>query len=195
MTEQVTVGQRSERSKNAVRVALAALVAGAALAVALGVYGSRHQPTGLAITTFGFGSLIAMKVWLAVLAGVLAVGQLVSALWMYGRLARPAPRRLGLVHRFSGGTAVLVSLPVAYHCLWSLGFQTYDTRVLAHSLLGCLFYGAFVTKVVALHTKSSPGWLLPLAGGSLFTSLVVVVLTSAGWYLTTVGVPPSAGGY
>ena len=192
MTEQVTVGQRSER---AVRVAVVALVAGAAVAVALGVYGSRHQPTGLTISTFGFGSLIAMKVWLAVIAGVLGVGQLVSALWMYGKLGRPAPRGLGLVHRFSGGLAVLVSLPVAYHCLWSLGFQTYDTRVLLQSLLGCVFYGAFVTKVVALHTKSSPGWLLPLAGGSLLTALVVVVLTSAGWYLTTVGVPRSSGGY
>jgi len=192
MTQQMTVEQRSAR---AVRIALVALLGGAVVAVALGVYGSRHQPTGQAITTLGFGSMIAMKVWLAVIAGVLAVGQLVSALWMYGKLGRPAPRRLGLVHRFSGTAAVIVSLPAAYHCLWSLGFQTYDARVLAHSLLGCLFYGAFVTKVVALHTKSSPGWLLPLAGGTLLTALVVVVLTSAGWYLGTVGLPPTTGGY
>ena len=139
--------------------------------------------------------MIAMKVWLGVIAGVLALGQLVSALWMYGKLGRPAPLAVSLVHRFSGGAAVLVSLPVAYSCLWSLGFQTYDARVLAHSLFGCIFYGAFVTKVVALHTKSSPGWLLPLAGGTMLTALVVVVLASSVWYLTTVGIPAGAGGY
>jgi len=46
-----------------------------------------------------------------------------------------------------------------------------------------------------LHTKSSPGWLLPLAGGIVVSALVVVVLASSVWYLTTVGVPPGAGGY
>jgi hypothetical protein len=192
MSGQTTVGQPAGR---AVRVALVAFVAGAAVAVALGVYGSRHQPTGEVITTLGFGSMIAMKVWLAVIAGVLAIGQLITALWMYGKLGRPAPQALGLVHRLSGGAAVVISLPVAYHCLWSLGFQHDDTRVLIHSLLGCIFYGAFVTKVIALQTKTSPGWLLPLAGGLVLTALVLVVLTSAMWYLTAVGVPPSAAGF
>lgn len=175
-----------------VGITLGAVLAGAAVAVALGVYGSTHQPTGQTITTLGFGSMIAMKVWLGVIAGLLALAQLISALWMYGKLGRPAPRAVTVVHRFSGGTAVLVSFPVAYHCLWSLGFQTYEPRVLFHALLGCVFYGAFVTKIIALHTKTSPGWLLPLAGGVLFSALVVVVLTSAGWYLSTVGIPPSA---
>lgn len=188
----MTAAQQSQRVFG---VTLGALVAGAAVAVALGVYGSAHQPTGQAVTTLGFGSIIAMKVWLGVIAGVLALGQLISALWMYGKLGRPAPRALGLVHRFSGGAAVVISLPVAYSCLWSLGFQTYEPRVLVHSLLGCVFYGAFVTKIVALHTKSSPGWLLPLAGGIMVSALVVVVLASSVWYLTTVGVPPGAGGY
>jgi predicted lysophospholipase L1 biosynthesis ABC-type transport system permease subunit len=192
MTTTTTVDQKSGR---ALTVVLVALLAGAAVAVAIGVYGKQHQPTGQAITTLGFGSMIAMKVWLGSIAGVLALGQLVSALWMYGKLGRPAPRALGLVHRFSGGAAVVISLPVAYHCLWALGFQSYDTRVLVHSLFGCIFYGAFVTKVIALHTKSGPGWLLPLAGGTLLTALVVVVLASSVWYLTTVGAPPSAGGY
>ena len=79
--------------------------------------------------------------------------------------------------------------------MWALGFQTYDTRVLVHSLLGCVFYGAFVMKIIALHTKSSPGWLLPPAGGLLVSALVGMVLASSVWYLTTVGVPASAGGY
>lgn len=177
------------QSGKAMEATLGAVVAGAAVAVALGVYGAAHQPTGQAITTLGFGSMIAMKVWLGVVAGILALAQLVSALWMYGKLGGPAPRAVSVIHRFSGGTAVLVSLPVAYHCLWSLGFQSAEPRVLVHSLFGCLFYGAFVTKIVTLHTRAGSGRLLPVAGALVFSSLVLVVLTSAGWFLTTVGVP------
>jgi hypothetical protein len=171
---------------------VAAALAGAVVSVALGVYGSAHHPSGGTITTFGFGSLIAMKVWLASAVGVLAVAQLVTAAWMFGRLGlRPVPH-LGTVHRVTGAAAVVVSLPVAYHCLWSLGFQSYDTRVLVHSVLGCLVYGALVTKVVALHSGSSRGWLVPLAGGLLFTVLVLTVLTSAVWYFAEIGMPARA---
>jgi len=166
-----------------------AVLMGAAVAVVLGVYGTRHAPTGQAITTFGFSSMIAMKVWLGAVAGLLALVQGVLALWMYGKLGRAAPAGVALAHRATGVVAVLVSLPVAYHCLWSLGFQSYDTRVLVHSTLGCVFYGAFVTKVIAVRGRSSPQWLLPLAGGALFTTLVLVVLTSSVWYLSTLGTP------
>jgi hypothetical protein len=176
-------------------VAAAAVATGLAVSVALGVYGSQHQPTGQAIFTFGFGSMIAMKVWLGIVAGGLAVVQLTSALWLYGKLGRPAGRAVGMAHRLSGATAVLVSLPVGYHCLWSLGFQSYDTRVLVHALLGCVFYGAFVTKILALHSKSSPSWLLPLAGGLLLSALVLVVWTSSIWFLNEVGLPSGTGGY
>lgn len=170
-------------------VPLTAFAAGAAVSVVLGVYGRVHDPTFESITTFGLGSMIEMKVWFATAVGVLALGQLVGALWMYGKLGIPAPSWLGTGHRLSGALAVLVSLPVAYHCLWSLGFQTTDTRVFLHSLVGCIVYGAFVAKVIAVRSHSAPGWLLPIAGGLLFTALIVVVLTSAGWYLTTVGLP------
>jgi hypothetical protein len=92
------------------------------------------------------------------------------------------PRATALTHRISGVLAVVVSVPVAFHCLWSLGFGTYDTRVLVHSLLGCAFYGVFVTKMLALRGRRMPGWALPLLGGALFTSMVVVWLTSAMWF-------------
>ena len=188
--------QRARRKhQNAYWVAAMAIAAGAAVSVALGLFGSLHEPTGQDGWTLGFGNAIAMKVWLGLVVSVLALVQLTTALWLYGKLGRPAGRAVGIVHRFSGTTAVLVSLPVAYQCLWSLGFQTYDTRVLVHALFGCVFYGAFVTKVFALHIKASPGWLLPLAGGLLFSALVLVVSTSSFWYLSTVGVPSGAGGY
>ena len=182
-------------SAPAARVFLVALVSGAVVSVALGVYGSQHQPTFEPITTFGFGSLIRMKVWLAVAAGVLAVGQLVGALWMYGKLGLKEPSWLGMGHRVSGFLAVLVSLPVAYHCLWSLGFQSTDARVLAHSLLGCAVYGAFVAKVVTVRSRDTASWQFPLVGGLLFTVMVAVVLTSAGWYLNEVGIPAGGNGY
>jgi len=179
----------STRTSPSAAFAVTAFVAGAVVSVVLGVYGAAHEPTGEAVSTFGFGSMIAMKVWLALAAGVLALGQLVGALWMYGRLGRPAPPWLGTAHRAGGLVVVLLTLPVAYHCLWSLGFASYDTRTLVHSLVGCAFYGALVTKVLVLHGPATPGWTLPVAGGLVFTAVVLVVLTSSVWYLTAVGVP------
>jgi len=168
------------------------LAVGAAVAVALGVYGRVHQPTFRPITTLGFPDLVSMKVWLGSVAGLLALVQLVSALRLFGHLGSgPAPTWLGTFHRVTGGLAVLISLPVAYHCLWALGFQYDQPRVLVHSLAGCIFYGAFVAKVLTLHSRM-PRWALPVLGGLTFTALVVVVLTSAVWFLTTVGLPGGA---
>ena len=174
----------------ATRLVLVAVTAGALVSVALGVSGRVHTTTGESVTLFGFRSMVQMKVWLALVVGVLVLAQLVTALWMYGRLGRPAPARLGSVHRALGALALVVSLPVAYACLWSIGFASSTGRVLVHSLAGCLVYGAFVVKVVGLHADASPGWLLPVAGGTLFTVLVVTVLTSALWYVGTQGLPP-----
>jgi hypothetical protein len=119
----------------------------------------------------------------------LALVQLTTALWMYGKLRIPAPGWLGAFHRGTGSIAFIVTLPVAFHCLWALGFATADTRTLLHSLLGCLFYGAFVAKVLTLTSRKVPGWALPWVAGVLFVALVAVGVTSAGWYFTTVGAP------
>jgi Family of unknown function (DUF6529) len=172
-----------------------AVAVGVAVSVTLGVVGRTHQPVASQGISLGFSTVLEMKVWLALGVGVLAILQLVTALWMYGKLGLPAPRGLGAVHRASGALAILVSLPVAYDCLWSLGFSSFNTRVLIHSILGCLVYGAFVTKIIALHSRSTPGWLLPLAGALLFTVIVAVVLTSAVWYVSVNGVPTSSSGY
>lgn len=169
-----------------------ALLGGALLSLLLGVYGAKHEPTTQVITTLGFGNLIEMKVWLAVATGVLGLLQLGGALWMYGRFRVAAPSWVGIAHRACGYLALLVSLPVAYSCLWALGFQYSDARVLTHSLVGCAFYGAFVVKVAAVRSRTAPRWVLPLAGSAMFTLLVAVVVTSAGWYLTQIGLPSSS---
>lgn len=151
--------------------------------MALGVYGSQHTPTFESGWTLGFPTQIQMKVWLAVAASILAVVQLLSALRMYGRIgsSQPSPQ-IARAHRWSGRIAVVLTLPIAYHCLWSLGFQSYSTRVLVHSLAGCAFYGAFVAKMLSLHIKAAPRWTLPLLGALTFTVFAAVVLTSAGWW-------------
>jgi hypothetical protein len=131
-----------------------------------------------------------MKVWLATVAITFAVVQLLTALWIYGKLGGAAPAWLGGAHRISGRLAFLFSLPVAYHCLWSLGFQSTTTRVLIHSVVGCLLYGAFTVKVLVVRTPRAPGWALPLAGGVMFSAFVVVWLTSALWFIDKNGFPP-----
>ena len=174
----------------------AAFTAGAAVSLLLGVYGARHEPTFQPITTFGLGSMIEMKVVLSTAVGLLAIAQVVTALWVYGVLRLRVPRWLGRAHRVTGVVTVLVSLPVAYHCLWSLGFQAGELtplRVVVHSVAGCLVYGALVAKVIAVHARRAPGWLLPVAGGLLFTTIVTVVWTSAVWYVGENGWPSGAG--
>ena len=78
---------------------------------------------------------------------------------------------------------------MASHCLWSLGFQTAEPRVIVHSFAGCLFYGAFAAKNLIVRSRALPGWALPVVGGLLFTALTTEVLTSALWYFTNVGTP------
>jgi hypothetical protein len=56
-------------------------------------------------------------------------------------------------------------------------------------VLGCAVVGAAVVKVVAVRSRRAPGWFLPVAGGLLFALLVLVVLTSAGWYVSEKGWP------
>lgn len=161
-------------------------LAGAAVSILLGVYGDTHTPTGEKPYSLVFTDTIQLKVWFATIAVVLAVIQVLLALRLYGRLRWPreAPRWLGDAHRLCGTLAFLVTLPVAYQCLWALGFQSSPTRVLVHSLCGCLFYGAFVAKVLLVRVHGLPAWSLPVVGGLVFTALVVIFLTSSVWFFT-----------
>jgi hypothetical protein len=56
-------------------------------------------------------------------------------------------------------------------------------------MLGCAFYGAFATKLLALRAKRLPGWALPVIGATLVTVLTAVWLTSALWFFTNVDFP------
>ncbi len=160
---------------------------GAAVAVALGVYGEVHDPTGEQPYTLFFTATINLKVWFACVALALGGIQLLLAARLYGKVQVPKrmPLWLGDAHRLTGTLAFLVSLPVAYHCLWALGFQSTDTRVLLHSLFGCFFYGVFTMKVLSVRMHGLPSWLLPIVGGVTFVALVGLWTTSSLWFFTS----------
>jgi len=183
-------------------VPLAGLALGAVVALLVGVFGKVHDPSLSGTTTLGFRTVIDMKVAASLVIGVLAVVQVLEALWLYGRLGVAAPTWLGTTHRVTGGIALLLTLFVAYNCLWALGLesgsladgQAVSTRTVVHGVIGCAVIGTMVVKVVAVRSHRAPGWFLPVAGGLLFTLLVAAVLTSAVWYLGTDGWPRLGGG-
>jgi hypothetical protein len=161
-----------------------------------------QRSVAVPLVAFAAGAVLAMKVVVSTGIGVLAVFQVVGALWMYARLGITAPSWLGTVHRVSGVVALLLAVFVAYHCLWALGLESgtledgekVPLRTVVHGLLGCAVIGAVVVKVTAVRSRRAPGWFLPVAGGPLFALLILVVLTSASWYLDENGWP-GRGGY
>src|SRR3712207_6027816 len=148
---------------------------GSVVAVALGVYGREHEPAGYALNVVRFSGPLYVKTWLTTAAAVLAVVQLLTAGRMYDAAASAGVRT---VHRWSGRVSVLLTVPVAVHCLYALGFQGGSPRVLVHSLLGCFLYGAFVVKMLVLTRRDRPRWVVPVAGGALFTGVTGRWLTS-----------------
>jgi hypothetical protein len=143
------------------------------------------------LATRVFSTPIAGKVWLASAAGVFALIQVTTAARIFGKLKRFIPWQVvgvpvNVIHRWSGRLAFLCTLPVAFHCVFILGFQTSSPRVLAHSLVGSFFYGVFAVKVFVVRERALPAWALPVAGGTLFGVLATLWATSSFWYFTNV---------
>ena len=165
------------------------VLVGAAVAVSLGAYAGVHEPAGRPFATLGFSGMLQMKAWLTSAAAVLLLVQLTTALWMWGRLpgAGRAPSWAAPAHRTSGSAAFALTLPVALHCMWALGFAADSPRVLLHGAAGCAFYGAYAAKMLGLRVQGLPAWALPVLGGAVFSTLVLVWLTSAVWFFTRSG--------
>jgi uncharacterized protein DUF6529 len=173
------------RLRSAVWMSVPILVA-AAVAAGLYVFGTRHVPD-YSISLFGqtAADTLPLKSWLGTGLLALAGVQLGLALWIYGRLpgAGVAPLRVVTGHRLVGACALLLTLPIAYHCAFAYGVQTHvDARVAVHSIAGCLLYGAFAAKVTVVRSERFPGWTLPLVGGTLVALVAVLWYTSALWY-------------
>jgi len=170
----------------------------ALVAAAVGVFASRTIKPASPPPYFSlfFSDTIHLKVWLTTAAVALALTQLLTAARIYEKLRFPPKGRLyNVIHRWSGRTAILLTLPVAYHCIFLLGYasirHTDDfqfARTLIHSALGTAVYGVFVGKVFIVRKGGLPGWLLPIAGSTLFTVLLGLWLTSALWFFSVAGV-------
>jgi hypothetical protein len=149
------------------------------------------------VVTTVFSSTIAFKAWFATAAVVLAVVQVLTASRMWGRLQRAIPLSFPVakrVHMWSGRVAFLCTLPVFFHCVFILGFQTSDARVAIHSIVGTFIYGVFAAKMLVIRDnrafvtgeKRYPHWVLPVAGGAMATMLLVLWATSSLWFFTNV---------
>jgi mono/diheme cytochrome c family protein len=162
------------------RFVLVPLTAGAVVSLSAGLL-ARHEPRSKGYFRLFFSDPIHLKAGFATTAAALACFQLFTAAWIFRKLPWSKPAWVNAVHRWSGRLAFAFTLPVAYHCIFKLGFQDPDTRVLAHSLLGCAVYGAFAAKVTILRLHRFPAPVLPVAGGLLFATLIGVWYTSAVW--------------
>jgi hypothetical protein len=186
------------------------LVIFALVSLTVGMVASRtvQQPYQTPFFHLFFSDTLHMKVWLVTAALVLGCFQLLTASRIYGLLRFPPPGMFyNVVHRWSGRVAIALTVPVAYHCIFLLGFggsppvvcpqgstcvallgRLYDLRVLVHSILGSTIYGTFLAKVLLVRSARFPGWALPIAGGVLFATLLGLWLTSAFWFFGANGV-------
>src|SRR3954464_1997921 len=109
------------------------------------------------IMTSIFSTAIAGKAWFATAAVSLAVVQVSTGARIFGKLERivriPRPH-VNRIHRWSGRLPLLCTLPVAFHCIFILGFQTVTPRVLIHSILGSFVYGVVVVKIFFVHDRA-----------------------------------------
>jgi mono/diheme cytochrome c family protein len=142
---------------------------------------ANHDPRSKGYFRLFFEDPIHLKAGFATAVVVLACFQLFTAAWIFRKLPWSRPAWVSPMHRWSGRLALVLTLPVAYHCIFKLGFQSPTTRVLAHSLLGCAVYGAFAAKVTIVRLHRFPRFVLPVAGGLLFAVLLGVWWTSAVW--------------
>lgn len=143
-----------------------------------------HDPRAKGYFRLFFADPVHLKAGFASAAAALACFQVFSATWIFGKLPWRKPAWMNAAHRWSGRLAFVFTLPVAYHCIFKLGFQHSHTRVLLHSLFGCAVYGAFAAKITIVRLRRFPVPVLPIAGGLLFSALIGVWYTGALWLYT-----------
>ncbi|MDV9187056.1 DUF6529 family protein [Streptomyces sp. SR27] len=183
--------------RNTHQITTLAMAVGLAGAVTLALFLiGRNVTPDYAAGLFGqhLTDAVRLKARLATVILGLAVVQLVLALWMYRRLPGTAsgstvPAAVPRTHRVIGALAFLGTLPITAHCIQTYGVELTPVRAAIHSLSACFFYGAFAAKVVFVRSRRLAGWMLPLAGGTLVVTVVVVWYTSALWFFDGFNVP------
>ena len=157
------------------------LAAGAATALALGIYASVHEPSGRDFVLTGFDSSASWKSALASVTAFMFVMQVSLGLRLVGRIGPrvPPPPWARDLHRLVGTVAFGISIPVVFHCIWTLGYRSDDAGLVLHSLLGCVAYGLYVAKILTARRDERPEWALPLTGTTLGIVMLGVWWTSA----------------
>lgn len=135
-----------------------------------------------------FSSQFHLMTWLSMVALGLACCQLFTAAWIFHKLPWARPPWIPALHRWTGRLAILFVLPVLYWCIFQLGFQTVDTRYVAHSVLGTLFVGAVAGKITIVRLRGFPAWVYTLAGLLVFATLLGAWGTSALWFVRQAGI-------
>jgi Family of unknown function (DUF6529) len=158
----------------------------AVVSLTAGLLASR-EPSSKGYFQLFFSDTIHMKAWFATAAVTLAGVQLLTAGWIFRAYPWPKPPWVNPLHRWSGRLAFVCTLPVAYHCIFKLGFADTDARVLWHSLLGSAFFGAYAAKVTIVRLHRFPRPVLPIAGGVVFAALIGIWYTSAIWFFDLAG--------
>ncbi len=154
---------------------------GAVTALALGLYSSIHEPTGRDFVLTGFDSTASWKSALASATVFLVLVQMTLGLRLTGRLGprRPPPPWAADVHRLVGTVAFGISIPVVFHCIWALGYQSDNSRVVVHSLFGFVAYGLYVAKILTARSDEPPERSLAVLGSLLGFALLAAWWSSA----------------
>jgi cytochrome c553 len=181
----------SRAAQRSYRWVLVPLAVGAVVSLTLGILAA-HDPRSTGYFRLFFEDPIHLKAGFASAAAVLACFQLFTAAWIFKKLPWSKPAWVNPAHRWSGRLALVFTLPVAYHCIFKLGLRSPTSRVLAHSLLGCAFYGAFAAKVTVVRLHRFPRPVLPIAGGLVFAVLIGTWYTSAYWLYRRTAPGPAA---
>ena len=117
-----------------------------------------HEPTGRDFVLYGFESAAGWKNALTLVVAVLLVAQAALAFKLAGLFGLRAASRPWLLElrRLIATLAVGLSLPVAFHCVWVLGFGSDSSAITLHSILGCIAYGCVVAALWPDHRKRAP---------------------------------------
>ena len=185
VTESAAPAAPSQVGQRPLRWVAVPLVVFAVVSLTAGLLAA-HDPRSKGYFRLFFSDPIHLKAGFATAAAALACFQLLTAAWIFRKLPWHKPAWVNPAHRWSGRLAFLCTLPVAFHCIFILGFRSTDARVLANCVMGSFVYGVFAVKIFFVRDRAPPRWTLPVLGGTLFAVLVTLWSTSAYWYFTNV---------
>lgn len=180
------------------RVPFRGLAAGAAASVALGAYSVVHEPTGRDFVLYSFDSSAEWKNALTLVVALLLIAQAAIGFKLAGLFGlRPAGRPwLSELRRLIATVAVGLSLPVAFHCVWALGFTSDSPMGALHSILGCIAYGCVVAALRPDDPKRAPldtadrNWARAVSAVQYIVG--VAAATAVVMLFTLQGAPPLA---